>query len=84
MGILIAPNFCVCTLGFTPVDERVASLRLRVARCTTVDGGDGALLTSTRDVVSRWEEYFEDLLYRHRLKGSRVRELGEGASHFWG
>ena len=24
--------------------------------------GDGALLTSTRDVVSRWGEYFEDLL----------------------
>ena len=28
----------------------------------TVYGGDGALLTSTRDVVSRWGEYFEDLL----------------------
>ena len=25
-------------------------------------GGDGALLTSTRDVVDRWKEYFEDLL----------------------
>ncbi len=24
--------------------------------------GDGALLTSTRDVVDRWKEYFEDLL----------------------
>ena len=28
----------------------------------TVYGGDGALLTSTRDVVSWWGEYFEDLL----------------------
>lgn len=25
-------------------------------------GGDGGLLTSTRDVVDRWKEYFEDLL----------------------
>ena len=28
----------------------------------TVYGGDGALLTSTRDVVDRWKEYFKDLL----------------------
>ena len=28
----------------------------------TVYGGDGALLTSTRDVVDWWKEYFEDLL----------------------
>ncbi|KAK0134189.1 hypothetical protein N1851_030252 [Merluccius polli] len=28
----------------------------------TVYGGDGALLSSTRDVVDRWKEYFEDLL----------------------
>ncbi|KAK0134372.1 Craniofacial development protein 2 [Merluccius polli] len=27
-----------------------------------VYGGDGSLLTSTRDVVDRWKEYFEDLL----------------------
>ena len=30
VGILIAPRLCACTLGFTSVDERVASLRLRV------------------------------------------------------
>ena len=30
VGILIGPRLCACTLGFTPVDERVASLRLRV------------------------------------------------------
>jgi len=30
VGILIAPWLCACTLGFTPVDERVASLCLRV------------------------------------------------------
>ncbi|XP_061629968.1 uncharacterized protein LOC133478207 [Phyllopteryx taeniolatus] len=36
----------------------------RGKQCTinTVYRGDGALLTSTRDVVSRWGEYFEDLL----------------------
>ncbi|TWW57328.1 hypothetical protein D4764_07G0000470 [Takifugu flavidus] len=28
----------------------------------TVHSGDGVLLTSTRDVVDRWKEYFEDLL----------------------
>ena len=30
VGILIAPRLCACTLGFTPVDVRVASLRLWV------------------------------------------------------
>jgi len=30
VGILVSPRFGACTLGFTPVDERVASLRLRV------------------------------------------------------
>uniref|UniRef100_A0A8C6M4J2 Endonuclease/exonuclease/phosphatase domain-containing protein n=1 Tax=Nothobranchius furzeri TaxID=105023 RepID=A0A8C6M4J2_NOTFU len=30
VGILIAPHLGACTLGFTPVNERVASLRLRV------------------------------------------------------
>ncbi|XP_061650970.1 uncharacterized protein LOC133487820 [Phyllopteryx taeniolatus] len=36
----------------------------RGKQCTinTVYSGDGALLTSTRDVESRWGEYFEDLL----------------------
>ncbi|XP_061646121.1 uncharacterized protein LOC133485831 [Phyllopteryx taeniolatus] len=36
----------------------------RGKQCTanTVCSGDGAPLTSTRDVVSRWGEYFEDLL----------------------
>ena len=33
----------------------------------TVYGGDGALLTSTRDVVDRWKEYFEDLLKERTL-----------------
>ena len=39
--------------------------RLRGGKqCTvnTVYSADGALLTSTRDVVDRWKEYFEDLL----------------------
>uniref|UniRef100_A0A8C4SWR2 Endonuclease/exonuclease/phosphatase domain-containing protein n=1 Tax=Erpetoichthys calabaricus TaxID=27687 RepID=A0A8C4SWR2_ERPCA len=30
VGILIAPRLGACSLGFTPVDERVASLRFRV------------------------------------------------------
>uniref|UniRef100_A0A8C5HIH4 Reverse transcriptase domain-containing protein n=1 Tax=Gouania willdenowi TaxID=441366 RepID=A0A8C5HIH4_GOUWI len=36
----------------------------RGKQCTvnTIYGADGALLTSTRDVVDRWGEYFEDLL----------------------
>ncbi|XP_054621698.1 uncharacterized protein vopp1b isoform X1 [Dunckerocampus dactyliophorus] len=53
-------------------DFRTASKRfwttirrlMRGKQCTvnTVYGGDGVLLTSTRDVVDRWKEYFEDLL----------------------
>ncbi|KAM4567520.1 craniofacial development protein 2-like isoform 1-T2 [Fundulus diaphanus] len=30
VGILVAPHFGACTLGFSPVNERVASLRIRV------------------------------------------------------
>ena len=47
-------------------------------RCTinTVYDGDGALLTSTRYVVSRWGEYFED---HTALRGS-VKSLTEGMS----
>ena len=30
VSILIAARLCACTLGFTPVDKRVASLRLRM------------------------------------------------------
>ena len=30
MGILVAPDLGACTLGFNPVNERVASLRIRV------------------------------------------------------
>ena len=33
-----------------------------LAHCQHCVWWDGALLTSTRDVVSRWGEYFEDLL----------------------
>uniref|UniRef100_A0A3P9PDA8 Acyl-CoA thioester hydrolase/bile acid-CoA amino acid N-acetyltransferase domain-containing protein n=1 Tax=Poecilia reticulata TaxID=8081 RepID=A0A3P9PDA8_POERE len=35
----------------------------RVKQCSTntVYSGDGVLLTSTRDIVGRWAEYFEDL-----------------------
>ena len=39
--------------------------RLRVAKQCTIStwyGGDGALLTSPKDVVDRWRGYFEDLL----------------------
>ena len=37
--------------------------------------GDGALLTSTRDVVDRWKEYFEDLL----RKGAGPGDSGVGS-----
>ena len=52
-------------------DFRMASKRWTTIRClrrrklcivNTVYGGDGALLTLTRDVGDRWKEYFEDLL----------------------
>ena len=39
--------------------------RLRRGKQCTVNavyGEDGALLTSTGDVLDRWKEYFEDLL----------------------
>ncbi|TWW74493.1 hypothetical protein D4764_14G0004960 [Takifugu flavidus] len=53
-------------------DFRMASKRIwttirrlrKGTQCTVnaVYSGDGVLLTSTRDVVDRWKEYFEDLL----------------------
>lgn len=39
-------------------------------------GGDGGLLTSTRDVVDRWKEYFEDLL--NPTDTPSVGEAGSG------
>ena len=49
-------------------------------RCTvnTVYSGDGALLTSTRDIVNRWKEYFEDLL--NPTDTSSDSEAGPGVS----
>ncbi|KAK0150407.1 Craniofacial development protein 2 [Merluccius polli] len=44
----------------------------------TVYGGDGALLTSTRDVVDRWKEYFEDLLNPTDMPSGK--EAGPGDS----
>ncbi|KAK0154256.1 putative uncharacterized transposon-derived protein F52C9.6 [Merluccius polli] len=44
----------------------------------TVYGGDGALLTSTRDVVDRWKEYFEDLL--NHTDTPSGKEAGPGDS----
>nr|XP_049618290.1 E3 SUMO-protein ligase PIAS2 isoform X1 [Syngnathus scovelli]XP_049618292.1 E3 SUMO-protein ligase PIAS2 isoform X1 [Syngnathus scovelli]XP_049618293.1 E3 SUMO-protein ligase PIAS2 isoform X1 [Syngnathus scovelli] len=42
----------------------------------TVYSGDGVLLTSTRDVVSRWGEYFEDLL--NSTYTPSIEEAGPG------
>ncbi|TWW66800.1 hypothetical protein D4764_20G0008320 [Takifugu flavidus] len=42
----------------------------------TVYSGDGVLLTSTRDVVDRWKEYFEDLLNPTNAPSSE--EVGPG------
>ncbi|TWW70386.1 hypothetical protein D4764_18G0011920 [Takifugu flavidus] len=50
----------------------------RGKQCTvnTVYSGDGVLLTSTRDVVDRWKEYFEDLLNTTNTPSSE--EVGPG------
>ncbi|TWW81657.1 hypothetical protein D4764_01G0014720 [Takifugu flavidus] len=53
--------------------------RLRKGKqCTvnTVYSGDGVMLTSTRDVVDRWKEYFEDLLNPTNTPSSE--EVGPG------
>ncbi|TWW56347.1 hypothetical protein D4764_08G0003340 [Takifugu flavidus] len=57
-------------------------------QCTvnTVYSGDGVLLNSTRDVVDRWKEYFEDLLNPTNMPSSEEvgpRDLGIG-SHISG
>ncbi|TWW80198.1 hypothetical protein D4764_01G0000130 [Takifugu flavidus] len=67
-------------------DFRMASKRFwttirhlrRGKQCTvnTVYIGDGVLLTSTRDVVDRWKEYFEDLLNPTNRPSSE--EVGPG------
>ena len=54
VGILIAPRLCACTLGFTSVDERVASLRLRVLHQTAVQ--------STHPFWSPWGKHWRVLL----------------------
>ncbi|TWW59255.1 hypothetical protein D4764_06G0007850 [Takifugu flavidus] len=43
---------------------------------TASKSGDGVLLTSTRDVVDRWKEYFEDLLNPTNTPSSE--EVGPG------
>ena len=42
----------------------LTTLKRKGEQCTvnTVYSGDGVLLTSTKDVVDRWREYFVDLL----------------------
>ncbi|TWW54384.1 hypothetical protein D4764_0180610 [Takifugu flavidus] len=53
--------------------------RLRKGKQCTVNAvycGDGVLLTSTRDVVDRWKEYFEDLLNPTNTPSSE--EVGPG------
>ncbi|XP_057705300.1 uncharacterized protein LOC130923569 isoform X1 [Corythoichthys intestinalis] len=69
-------------------DFRTASRKLwstirclqRGKQCTinTVYSEDGVLLTSTRDVVSRWGEYFEDLL--NSTDTPSFEEAGSGDS----
>uniref|UniRef100_A0A3B5Q8Y2 Reverse transcriptase domain-containing protein n=1 Tax=Xiphophorus maculatus TaxID=8083 RepID=A0A3B5Q8Y2_XIPMA len=48
-------------------------------RCSTntVYSGDGVLLTSTRDVVGRWAEYFEDLLNPTNMPSTEEAEPGD-------
>ncbi|XP_051922980.1 uncharacterized protein LOC127601606 [Hippocampus zosterae] len=51
----------------------------RGKQCTTntVYSGDGALLTSTRDVVNQWAEYFEDLLNSTNTPSLEEAEPGD-------
>uniref|UniRef100_A0A3P9PV83 Reverse transcriptase domain-containing protein n=1 Tax=Poecilia reticulata TaxID=8081 RepID=A0A3P9PV83_POERE len=68
-------------------DFRTASRRFwstirrlrRGKQCSTntVYSGDGALLTSTRDVVGRWAEYFEDLLNPTNMPSVEEAEHGD-------
>ncbi|XP_048857101.1 uncharacterized protein LOC125724452 [Brienomyrus brachyistius] len=54
--------------------------RLRAGkRCSidTIYGGDGALLTSARDVLGRWREYFEDLLNPTDTPSNMEAECGD-------
>ncbi|PWA16349.1 hypothetical protein CCH79_00004334 [Gambusia affinis] len=59
-GEVMEKDFCTTSRRFWSTIRRLA----RGKRCSTdtVYSGDGVLLTSTRDVVGRWAEYFEGLL----------------------
>ena len=67
---------------------RTTSARLREEQHTvnTVYSGDGVLLTSTKDVVDRWRQYFKDLLNPTNTPsgeegGPRDPGPGDGLSH---
>ncbi|TWW69735.1 hypothetical protein D4764_18G0005410 [Takifugu flavidus] len=54
----------------------IRRLRRGSSALSTLCSGDGVLLTSTRDVVDRWKEYFEDLLNPTNTPSSE--EVGPG------
>ena len=54
--ILIAPRLCACTLGFTPVDKRVTSLRLRVGGRVLTD-----LCAYSPKISSEYPPFLESL-----------------------
>ena len=49
---------------------------LRMGKQCIVYSEDGALLTSTKDVVDRWREYFEDILNPREEAGPRDSGTG--------
>ncbi len=55
MGLLIAPRLSACTLGFTPVDKRVASLRLQVGEQVLTALMRQTAVQSTHPFWSPWD-----------------------------
>ncbi|TWW68222.1 hypothetical protein D4764_19G0000200 [Takifugu flavidus] len=73
-GEAMENNFWMASKRFWTTIRRLR----RGKQCTvnTVYSGDGVLLTSTRDVVDQWKEYFEDLLNPTNTPSSE--EVGPG------
>ncbi|TWW53902.1 hypothetical protein D4764_0180810 [Takifugu flavidus] len=76
-------NICYASISYKStnggaqvLDHHPASEEGKQCTVNTVYSGDGVLLTSTRDVVDRWKEYFEDLLIPPNTPSSE--EVGPG------